>query len=260
MTALAPTTATRLEKAATDNGFDLERPAVGVWLSFASSQCPLRIWLTAVGDGYCFVGVSQHNVFAALADDAAAFESPAPPEAVGVRGVGTFAALDKIVRRAFRLSKTLPDELLHRFGKATAGMPMATEIERLVRQRVGQGLFREGLMDLWRGRCAVTGLAVPELLRASHIKPWADCDTDAERLDAYNGLLLSAHLDAAFDKGLMTVNDDGVIVFSDKLPQEARAVLGWTVPLRVTGLAVAHRRWLDWHRRRVFQGPNAPGH
>jgi putative restriction endonuclease len=250
---LSAIAATRLEKAAADNGFDLERPAVGDWLSFASSQCPLRIWLTVLGDGYCLVGVSQHNVFEALADDASAFESPAPPEAAGVRGIGTFAALDKLVRRAFRLSKTLPNELLHRFEKATVGMPMATETERLVRQRVGQGLFREGLMDLWRGRCAITGVAVPELLRASHIKPWADCVTDAERLDAYNGLLLAAHLDAAFDKGLMTVADDGNVVFSDKLPLEAREALGWSAPLKVTGLTAAHRPWLEWHRARVFQ-------
>jgi len=61
------------------------------------------------------------------------------------------------------------------------------------------------LLDLWEGRCAVTGLAVPELLRASHIKPWADCETDAERLDVYNGFLLAPHLDAAFDLGFITV-------------------------------------------------------
>ncbi|MDC0682621.1 HNH endonuclease signature motif containing protein [Sorangium atrum] len=50
----------------------------------------------------------------------------------------------------------------------------------------------------------MTGLAVPALLRASHIKPWADCETDAERLDVYNGILLAPHLDAAFDRGFIT--------------------------------------------------------
>lgn len=58
-------------------------------------------------------------------------------------------------------------------------------------QRVGQDIFRQGLMECWESRCAITGLAIPELLRASHIKPWADCATDAERLDVYNGLLLA---------------------------------------------------------------------
>jgi len=50
----------------------------------------------------------------------------------------------------------------------------------------------------------VTGLAMSKLLRASHIKPWAACAADAERLDVYNGLLLAPHLDALFDAGLIS--------------------------------------------------------
>src|SRR5690606_935674 len=60
----------------------------------------------------------------------------------------------------------------------------STEAEAVVRQRIGQDLFRELLMDYWGGRCAVTGLDVSGLLRASHAKPWKDA-TDAERLDVY---------------------------------------------------------------------------
>jgi putative restriction endonuclease len=52
-----------------------------------------------------------------------------------------------------------------------AGMARATEAERLAVQRVGQDLFRSGLLDLWGGRCAICGLEVPALLRASHAKP-----------------------------------------------------------------------------------------
>ncbi|MBK8265335.1 MAG: HNH endonuclease [Nannocystis sp.] len=98
-------------------------------------------------------------------------------------------------------------ELLHTFEKQVAALPKSTEAERLVVQRVGQGLFRDGLLELWEGRCVVTGLAVPALLRASHIKPWADCESDAERLDVHNGLLLAPHLDAAFDRGFITDDD-----------------------------------------------------
>ncbi|MBL8636431.1 MAG: HNH endonuclease [Myxococcales bacterium] len=50
----------------------------------------------------------------------------------------------------------------------------------------------------------MTGLAIPELLRSSHIKPWSDCETDAERLDIWNGFLLAPHLDAAFDRGFLS--------------------------------------------------------
>ena len=47
---LSAATATRLEKSAIDNGFDLELPRQGHWLGFASTQAPLRIWLTTLGE------------------------------------------------------------------------------------------------------------------------------------------------------------------------------------------------------------------
>lgn len=55
------------------------------------------------------------------------------------------------------------------------------------------------------------------LLRGSHIKPWAACESDAERLDVLNGLLLAPNLDATFDRGLITVSNDGAVVVSDEL-------------------------------------------
>lgn len=61
--------------------------------------------------------------------------------------------------------------------------PKSTEVERLVVQRVGQRIFRDSLISYWQGRCAATGLDVTPLLRASHIKPWAECENDSERLD-----------------------------------------------------------------------------
>ena len=64
----------------------------------------------------------------------------------------------------------------------------------------------------------ITGLGAPELLRASHIKPRADCDTDAERLDVFNGLLLAPHLDAVFDSGFITIAEDGTVLLSNALP------------------------------------------
>ncbi|HSN13560.1 MAG TPA: HNH endonuclease signature motif containing protein [Anaeromyxobacteraceae bacterium] len=103
------------------------------------------------------------------------------------------------------------------------------------------------------GRCAITGLAVPELLRASHIKPWAACETDAERLDVFNGLLLAPHLDAAFDQGFVTVLEDGLVVVSDKVPTDARRVLGLDDVLRVGRLDERHQAYLPWHREKVFK-------
>jgi putative restriction endonuclease len=194
---------------------------------------------------------SQSNVAAAL--DLGTAASPLLPwGAVAARGVASFPALHRLVRRAFQLSKTLPHELLHVFENEIAILPCSTEAERLVVQRVGQNIFRDGLLEYWEGRCAITGLAVPELLRASHIKPWADCASDAERLDVFNGLLLAPNLDAGFDCGFITVADDGTGVVSDKLGETARSLLGLATSQKVKGLALGHRVYLAWHWEHVF--------
>lgn len=114
-----------------------------------------------------------------------------------------------------------------------------------------QSFYREGLMTLWRGRCAISGLDVPELLRASHAKPWA-ASTDAERLDVYNGLLLAAHLDAAFDAGLITILADGTVGVSSALPPHAMAVLKLDTRITVS-LSPRHEAYLAWHRDHVFR-------
>ena len=99
----------------------------------------------------------------------------------------------------------------------------------------------------------MTGLAVPDLLRASHIKPWADCASDAERLDVFNGLLLAPHLDAAFDRGFITVADNGQVIVSPRLSDHDRKLLALDVPLRVDRLAPGHRLYLAWHRTEEFK-------
>lgn len=81
----------------------------------------------------------------------------------------------------------------------------------------------------------MTGLALPELLRASHIKPWAECSTDDERLDVFNGLLLAPHLDALFDAGWVTFDDDGMVLVSASLPSDAAMLLGVSMTWRMEG-------------------------
>lgn len=249
---LSAATLTLLEKLAVDNGFDRELPREEAWLAFASTQCPLHIWLSAPGEALFLVALSQGNVATAL-DMGTTASAILPEGAVAARFVTSLSELHRLVRRAFHLSKTLPNELLHAFEKQTAVLPRSTEAERFVVQRVGQGIFRAGLLEYWEGRCAVTGLAVPELLRASHIKPWADCVSDAERLDVFNGLLLAPHFDAAFDCGYITVADDGTVVVSEELGDGARHLLGLGSPQYITALTPGHRAYLHWHHERIFR-------
>ena len=89
------------------------------------------------------------------------------------------------------------------------------EIVRAAKQRVGQDQFRKWILGIYNGKCCVTGLDVPEVLRASHIVAWAD---DAKnRLNPSNGLCLSATYDAAFDKHLITFDDQYRMVLSKSL-------------------------------------------
>jgi putative restriction endonuclease len=110
-------------------------------------------------------------------------------------------------------------------------------------------VFREALLDYWSGRCPLTGITEPALLRASHIVPSADC-ADEQRLDVHNGLLLSALWDAAFDRGLVSFADDGTVLTSPKLRTREREVLGLALTPKLTGLREQHWANLSLHRAR----------
>ena len=250
---LAPLTWTRLEKSAYDNGFDVEGPRIDDWRTFTSSQTSLRIWLSAISDQRFIVAFSRWEVYQALEGLGIPWKNPLPPGALAARGAVDTAALHRLVRRAFQLSRALPDEPLRVFLNKTAEMARTTEAERLVVQRVGQDVFRNGLIDYWEGRCPISGLAVVELLRASHIKPWADCNTDAERLDVFNGFLLAPHVDAAFDGGFITIEDDGRVTVASALDRAAQNALGLYAPMLLTGLTAQHHAYLAWHREQVFR-------
>jgi hypothetical protein len=85
--------------------------------------------------------------------------------------------------------------------------------------------FRADLLIEFNYRCAVTGLAIPALLRASHIKAWC-LSTDSERLDPNNGLLLAAGVDAAFDRGFVSFDVTGALLVNSDLTPADRASLG----------------------------------
>ena len=136
---------------------------------------------------------------------------------------------------------------------AVLSLPPTPQVTREVVQRIGQERFRAALVEYWSGRCAVTGLDVVGLLRASHIKPWAACSTDHERLDPFNGLLLAPQLDAAFDGGWITFEPDGSMLISERLSGDARGALGIPTSGGLSSIETDHERYLRFHRRHVFE-------
>lgn len=123
-----------------------------------------------------------------------------------------------------------------------------TETEALKKERRGQDKYRKRLEQLWDSRCAVTGVGIPEVLRASHAKPWKDCKTGQERLDPFNGFLLTANLDALFDKFLISFDDDGHILISPSLSMSDLGKMGITADLRLRRIDLRHLPYLAYHR------------
>lgn len=132
-----------------------------------------------------------------------------------------------------------------------------TEVERIVRARSGQQFFRRTVLASYHNACAVTGNPVPELLNASHILPWADFPD--KRMDPRNGICLAAHFDRAFDRGLVTFDDDLRLVVSpalrayvpnDALEREFLSRQG--TELRLPDRFRPARDALSFHRERIF--------
>lgn len=129
-----------------------------------------------------------------------------------------------------------------------------TEKKRFVDARLGQGRFRRDVERLWGGTCSVSGCAIREALRASHIKPWKPSN-DEERLDGENGLLLTADLDALFDKGLISFAHDGGMLIANRVSRKDRTLFRLPRPLRLRPTP-GQRRYLADHRLRFALDPD----
>ena len=134
-----------------------------------------------------------------------------------------------------------------------------TETQATVKVRRGQQFFRQSVLTAYGVRCCISGINVPRLLIASHIKPWGKFPND--RLNPRNGLCLSTLHDAAFDAGLITLDEKLGVVLSKRLrsffPQpvlEQNFVPFAGQPIRLPEkLAEPDGEFLRFHREEIFQ-------
>lgn len=126
-----------------------------------------------------------------------------------------------------------------------------TQKSQIILARVGQGAFRKKLIKHW-GECSATGCSQIDILKASHIKPWSE-SSNSERLDVYNGLLLSPNVDALFDKGYVSFDDEGKILISSYVSERNREILNCTTELSLK-LSPQHLKYLAWHREHLYWG------
>jgi hypothetical protein len=128
-----------------------------------------------------------------------------------------------------------------------------TEKRQVILARRGQGKFRERVSMIERA-CRITQVNRPEHLRASHCKPWRDCESNDERLDGENGLLLTPTVDHLFDRGFISFENNGDLLISPVVHQESLKRMG--IPpdekRNVGAFSEGQRRYLEYHRDLVF--------
>lgn len=128
--------------------------------------------------------------------------------------------------------------------------PNVTERQGLVTSRVGQGAYRKSVLFRWNYRCAVTGYDKNEVLIASHILPWKDASNE-QRVDVSNGILLSPTYDALFDQHLISFENTGKILLSEKLLRTEFERLGVSGNEKIVGLSNDNQYYLDFHRAKL---------
>ena len=195
-------------------------------------------------------------------------------QARGIKGLANHTRADELIWRDFQTnwdqmsltSETRLEALTARqrngnAGDAVPGTPSdsITEVERVVVVRTMQKFFRKVVMAAYNSTCCITRNPVPELLVASHILPWSDFP--GERLNPRNGLCLTAHFDRAFDRGLITFDEQMRLVlnpaFRQYLPNEALE----SEFVRREGQKLAHPdrfppepQFIAHHRSQIFPG------
>ncbi len=143
----------------------------------------------------------------------------------GIRGLVGASELDRSTWEEFQTHPEVVEEAeqLWLCGPSEPALPSPptaewtgpTEADAVKRVRLAQSYFRRVVLANFGGRCALTGIAVGEMLTASHIVGWAEAPR--HRVDPGNGLCLNRLHDAAFDKKLITFDENLRMVVGRKL-------------------------------------------
>lgn len=159
---------------------------------------------------------------------------PTPPYRLNVRGAdtrGRSSRVSNVTDTKLIVASTLDkepefnwEEFTRKIDHDCANLE-GMDTDAVVKRRLGQGVFRDLLLERFGSACCMTGLTNPRLLIASHIVPWSK-STPTQKLDPDNGLLLSVSMDALFDKGLISFSNSGSILISDDLDAHAIRILG----------------------------------
>ncbi len=145
-------------------------------------------------------------------------------------------------------------------NELTEQFPKGETVQRIVQTRIGQNFFRNAVLSAYNNTCCITGIACPELLIASHIKPWCAADCVGEKTNPQNGLCLNAFHDKAFDRGLITVNTEYEIIVSSKVKKfnNSTTLSEWLYAYEGKRIQIPERfapkqEFIEYHNDVIFQ-------
>ncbi len=130
---------------------------------------------------------------------------------------------------------------------------------REVKTRVNQNIFRQIVIANYSGKCAITGIDIPDLLLASHIIPWSK--NEEERLNPENGICLSPLYDRAYDKGYISINEKFEILLSSELKEKNKEAYHTKYFASLSGAKIIlpkkyhpKKEFLQFHLKEIFRG------
>ncbi len=154
-----------------------------------------------------------------------------------------------IQKVSYHNSQVLIDKILNEINQKYVGIKKL----RMIEARVGQGYFREEILKRTK-ICLITGIKNLKLLEAAHIKPWSRSE-DIEKIDGYNGILLTSNCHKLFDIGFITFNDNGSLLKSSIL-KESEYIKLFKEDNNVDRNVIINeksKKYLEWHRKWVFE-------
>jgi hypothetical protein len=243
---------TLVEKAGHDFGFEYTVSETPEFLILGSARHPLKVEIALTNGNYrlLFSNAKQQLINELKRD------FPVLNREILIETVHSMAV---VFKRAAALAHSLPNQAEDDFESVLKAelnkLPdniKNTEVERMVRQRVGQDIYRRAMLEYWGEACAVTGVSIPSILRASHALPWAQCESDAQRLDVYNGLLLNANLDALFDRHLISFDKNGQLLISTGISDNHFELLGLNKNMKLRWITKEHEVYLSQHRQTMY--------
>lgn len=165
---------------------------------------------------------------------------------------------DRLAFESERLRAQYSNQPLETIPGEKFELPPGGERDAMIRIRVNQSFFRSAVLAAYAGTCCITGLAVPELLNASHIVPWS---IDVKnRVNPRNGLCLNALHDRMFDRGMLTITAKYVVKVSKRLTSSKKlGAIAESIfacdgqPIRLPDRFLPDPELLNYHERNIFR-------